>query len=276
MVYIHGGAFRDPLVSSLSLTPSLPALFQNPHVAGIASLNYRLSPHPTHPTDPSDPCDGARNAEWPDAIEDVRDAIRWLKKEEGLGGGEWIVCGHSVGGTMAVMVGMDGTGGGGDDGRGGKEGKEWERGVWGEEGGMDGLKAVVSLEGIYDFTACRDAHPRLRDMYDAFTTGAFGPEEEGGWERGDVLRCKRRVRDGVEAVVVGHSRDDELVEWEQGQRLIGVLEREREGEGEGEVVRLVEVEGKHSQVVRDGVAVGKCVNVAIRVLVEKARAKEGG
>lgn len=194
----------------------------------------------------------------------MRDAIRWLKKEEGLGAGEWfrewIVCGHSVGGTMAMMVGMDGTEGG--------DGKEWEGGVWGREGGMDGLKAVVTLEGIYDFTACRDAHPHLRELYTAFTTGAFGPEEERGWERGDVLRCKRRVRDGVEAVVVGHSRDDEYVEWEQGQRLIGVLERERAGRGE--VVRLVEVEGTHSQVVRDGAAVGRCVGVAIALLVEKA------
>lgn len=167
---------------------------------------------------------------------------------------------------MAVMVGMDGTGE--------EREEEWERGVWGREGGMDGLKAVVSLEGIYDFTACRDAHPDLRDVYNAFTTGAFGPEEEGGWERGNVLGCKRRVGDGVEAVVVGHSRDDELVEWEQGQRLIGVLERQREGRGE--VVRLVEVEGTHSQVVRDGVAVGKCVGVAIEVLLEKARGKDGG
>lgn len=167
---------------------------------------------------------------------------------------------------MAVVVGMDGEGGG--------EGKEWARGIWGREGGMDGLKAVISLEGIYDFTACRDAHPWLRDVYNAFTTGAFGPEEERGWERGNLLRCKRRFRDGVETVVVGHSRDDEMVEWEQGQRLIGVLESEREGRGE--VVRLVEVEGTHSHVIRDGMAVGTCVGVAIGVLAEKARAKQVG
>lgn len=200
--------------------------------------------------------------------------MRFLKEEvwEGGGGGRvggWVVCGHSVGGTMAVMVGMDGTGGGEEGG------KEWEGGVWGREGGMDGLRGVVTLEGIYDFGACRDAHPQSREMYEAFTTGAFGPEEDKGWERGDVLRCKRKVRDGVEVVVVGHSRDDELVEWEQGQRLVGVLEREREGKGE--VVRLVELEGTHSQIVRDGVAVGKCVDVAIAVLVDKAnKAKEQG
>ena len=89
-----------------------------------------------------------------------------------------------------------------------------------------------------------------------------------------MLRCGRRVGDGVEVVVVGHSREDELVEWEQGQRLIEVLEREREGKGE--VVRFVEVQGKHAQVMADGVVVGKCVDVAIAVLVEKVKAKQGG
>lgn len=195
----------------------------------------------------------------------------WLKREgEGWGDGDgkgkgkgWIVCGHSVGATMAVMVGMDGMG---DTGM-----KEWEGGVWGKEGGMDGVKAVVALEGIYDFSACRTAHPALRTMYEDFTAGAFGPEEEGGWERGDVLRCERGVRGGVEAVVVGHSRDDELVEWEQGVRLVGVLE-----ERGGGLVRFVEVEGTHEQVVGDGVAVGKCVGVAIEVLVEKAGGGVGG
>ena len=90
------------------------------------------------------------------------------------------------------------------------------------------------------------------------------------------MGCRRRIRDGVEVVVVGHSRDDELVEWEQGQRLIEVLEGEREREGKADVVRMVELEGKHAQIVKDGVAVGKCVDVAIAVLVEKAQAKEGG
>ena len=238
-------------MTSLSLLPSLPSLFSTGHIAGIASVNYRLCPHPHHAGDPSEPGDGARNAAWPDAIEDVREGIRWLKREGGMVG-EWVVCGHSVGGTMAVMVGMDGVSG---------------QGVWGREGGMDGVRGVVAMEGIYDFTACRDAHPGLREMYDAFTTGAFGPEEGGGWERGDVLRCGRRMRDGVEAVVVGHSRGDELVEWEQGEKLVGVLEREG-------VVRLVEVEGTHQQVVRDGVAVGRCVGVAIAMLIEKAKAEE--
>lgn len=48
---------------------------------------------------------------------------------------------------------------------------------------------------------------------------------------------------------------------------------ESESERRGEMVRLVEVEGTHSHVIRDGVAVGTCVSVAIGVLAEKARAK---
>ena len=38
----------------------------------------------------------------------------------------------------------------------------------------------------------------------------------------------------------------------------------------------MEVEGKHAQIVKDGVAVRKCVDVAVTVLVDKAKAKEGG
>lgn len=196
--------------------------------------------------------------------------MRWLKEQGEIGGEGWIVSGHSVGGTMAVMIGMDGIQGSSA----GKTTRGEREGMWGREGGMDGLVAVIALEGIYDFTACRDAHPSLRHIYDTFTTGAFGPEEEGGWERGDVLRCGRGFRDGVEAVVVGHSREDELVEWEQASRLVGVLLEEEGGKGTGgEEVRLMEVEGKHAEVMKEGVAVGKCVDVAIGLLIDKAKAK---
>lgn len=84
------------------------------------------------------------------------------------------------------------------------------------------------------------------------------------------MKAGRGVREGVEVVVVGHSRGDELVEWEQSERLVGLLE-----EGEGKEVQLVEVTGTHQAVVRDGVAVGRCVDVAVGVLVEKAEGKDG-
>ena len=46
-----------------------------------------------------------------------------------------------------------------------------------------------------------------------------------------------------------------------------------EREGKGEEVRFVEVEGTHAQIVKGGVAVGKCVDVGIGALVQKANAK---
>ncbi len=178
----------------------------------------------------------------------------WLHRKGGMGG-EWIVAGHSVGGTMAMMLGMEPTKGG--------------EGLWGKEAPMTGLRGVVSIEGIYDFVACRDAHPDFRDMYNAFTTGAFGLEEDGGWERGDILRCGRRVREGVKTVVVAHSREDELVEWEQAEGMMEVL-----GRREKEKATLVESKGKHQEIVTKGVDIAKCVDVAIDVLL-KAKAGKG-
>lgn len=163
-----------------------------------------------------------------------------------MGGGEWVICGHSVGGTMAVMLGLRPVGKG--------------------EGGMEGLRGVVCVEGIYDFVALRDRHLAMRDVYDGFIGGAFGAEGEGGWERGDVLRCGREVREGVEVVLVVHSRGDELVEWEQAEGMVKVLKEEgREGVGV-----LVEVEGSHHEIVTQGKVIGTVVKQAVDMLVAKA------
>lgn len=186
-------------------------------------------------------------------IEDVRDAVAWLREHGGMGGKEWVVCGHSVGGTMALMLGLELPTG--------EEGK-WGRG----DGKMEGLKGVVGLEGIYDFTACRDAHPSNRGLYDEFTAGAFGPEEEGGWERGNVVRSGRKVRGEVELVMVVHSREDELVEWEQAGAMMEVLRKEKRDD----MVVFLEVEGKHQQIVTEGRVIGKVVIEAVNRLLEKA------
>ena len=164
-------------------------------------------------------------------------------------GKEWIVCGHSVGATMALMLGMEPKLGG-------------EHG-WGCEERMGGLRGVVGVEGIYDFGACRDAHGGMREVYEGFIEGAFGREEEGGWRRGDVVRCGRKVGEGVAVVVVGQSREDELVEWGQAVGMMGALEWEG---AVGEKV-LVEVEGRHQEVVTGGVGIGKCVGRCLELLM---------
>ena len=169
-------------------------------------------------------------------------------------GKEWIICGHSVGATMAVMLGMEP----------GLSGEQEVDYVWERQMQMRGLRGVVGIAGIYDFTACRDAHEGEREFYDAFIEGAFGKEDEEGWNRGDVMRCGRKMGRGVRVVVLGHSREDELVEWEQ---TIGMMEAlEWEGDGEGGKV-LVEVEGRHQDAVDGGAGIAKCVGRCVELLV---------
>ena len=135
---------------------------------------------------------------------------------------------------------------------------------WGREIQMSGLRGVVGIAGIYDFTACRDAHGEMREFYDAFIGGAFGREEEGGWNRGDVMRCGRRVEQGVGVVVLGHSREDELVE--EGQTIRMIVGLEWEGDGKGEKV-LVELEGRHQDAVEGGAGIAECVGRCVDFLV---------
>lgn len=243
------------------------------------SVNYRLSPHPDYPAQKVD--DGGRdedegkndegrgegkNVMWPTHINDVRDAIRWLQRPGAeLGEGkEWIICGHSVGGTMAVMLGMEPKLSSPSPPLPPNHNPEYDDYGWGREMEMPGLVGVIGISGIYDFTACRDAHLAMRDVYDSFIAGAFGLEGEGGWERGNVRACGRKVGRGVRVVVLGHSRGDELVEWEQVGGMYGKVEWE-EGMGGRKVV--VEVEGGHEEVVEGGVGVGRCVGRCVEVLV---------
>ncbi|KAI7696864.1 hypothetical protein KC353_g17306, partial [Hortaea werneckii] len=78
IIYIHGGAWRDPEIDSTSFTKAQNLLLQSretDQIAGFASINYRLSPYPSHPQSPSDPSDPARNAHHPDHLNDILDAL---------------------------------------------------------------------------------------------------------------------------------------------------------------------------------------------------------
>ena len=167
---MHGGAFRDPAITSRSILASLPALFALPGspILAVASINYRLAPYPTHSTAPSHFADPSRNVVWPAPARDVSHAIQWLAAGDGRA--LWSKSGD----------------GGGD--RGGDQGKEqWSLGgivLAGHSGGATlclhatprlgppqppgsagPVRAVVGLAGVYDFTALRDAHPYSLSAY---------------------------------------------------------------------------------------------------------------
>ncbi|KAI7463581.1 hypothetical protein KC351_g15826 [Hortaea werneckii] len=108
IIYIHGGAWRDPDIDSTSFLQTQHLLCQSreiDQIAGFASINYRLSPYPSHPTSPSDPADPARNAHHPDHLTDVLDALRHLQDTFGFGT-RYLLVGHSCGATLAFQAAM--------------------------------------------------------------------------------------------------------------------------------------------------------------------------
>ena len=131
--------------------------------------------------------------------------------------------------------------------------------------------AIIPLCGIYDFTTLRDAHLENKDLYNAFTTAAFGPEDGEGWQKGDCTGGV--VNQEVKVVVMGHGKEDRLVDWGQAEQMSTVLEMVNGGDGEGgegekgrRKAELRTVQGNHNEVWEKGVGVAECVGVTIRYL----------
>jgi len=158
VVWLHGGAWRDPNISASAFEPAARHLLERKasHIAGLASFNYRLSPYPGTPSD-----DAAHSARHPDHVADVLSGLAYL---QGLGADKYILAGHSCGATLAFQAAM------------GPE--RW---------GLGGPKiiapvAVAGFNGLYDlegFITTPDAgFENLRDVYEEFTRGAFGDDAE--------------------------------------------------------------------------------------------------
>lgn len=233
------------------------------HIAALASLNYRLSPHATHPNQPKDPADPARNAIHPDHINDVLDGLAYLQREYGFGD-RYVLAGHSAGATLALQVCMS---------------RAWTLGpgVSGESG-KDVVPpvAVLGLEGIYDISALIEYHKTrpYYEIYDAFVHSAFGAQRQrydgvefDAWGAASPTsgRYSQTWTNG-RLTVLAHSHEDELVEWEQVQLIEEALRKDGWGTGE-KLLKMCELRGKHDEVWSDGREVAKAVEVTIMKLV---------
>ncbi|KAK4135683.1 alpha/beta-hydrolase [Trichocladium antarcticum] len=246
IIYIHGGAWRDPAITASSFTPAATALLQSqltntnktsttspdPRLAGLASLNYRLSPHPAHPA----PADPARQARHPDHIADIRAALAFLHRLLPASAHEhsYILAGHSCGATLAFQAVMAPS--------------RWGLSPTDPRSEPPAVAAVVGFNGLYDLAGFLAAPPagyaHLAGPYAEFTRGAFGGDERV-WRAED--KKKKRTRK-VLAVLV-QSREDTLVPYAQLEGLRGVLEREGGGAVE---VRVMEAGGDHDDIWKDG------------------------
>ncbi|KAM5364646.1 hypothetical protein ACJZ2D_011427 [Fusarium nematophilum] len=242
VVYIHGGAWRDPLVDSSSFEPAALSLLGKihlgglPSIAGIASLNYRLSHHPKHPTHPSPPRDAtappdvARTAKHPEHISDVLSGLSYLSTIGALSEG-YILAGHSCGAMLAFQVVM-----------------RQER--WGLNVPITIKKpsVVVGLNGLYDLPAFLrnpdQSHVSMIPIYDAFTRGAFGQGTDS-W----ATVCPTIVDDWKtewpegEQVILAQSHGDELVPYSQTE----IMKRNLASRGAQLVVQEVPASGKHNE-----------------------------
>jgi kynurenine formamidase len=244
LIYIHGGAWRDPAITASSFHRTQDLLLaspQSPKIAAIASVNYRLSPYPSHCTDPSSPHDPARNARHPDHINDVLSAILYLQETYGFGN-RYILIGHSCGATLAFQVAI--------------------RRYWGAqyestlalELNVEPPLAIMGVEGIYDLPALVEEYAR-ESVYRDFITNAFGPNEDT-WAEASMTKAdfEESWSDGMRAVLV-HSKADELVSMKQPKLMLESLKAQgwKEGEEGGRRCEMVELEGlEHDEVWRDG------------------------
>ncbi|EXJ79538.1 hypothetical protein A1O3_07817 [Capronia epimyces CBS 606.96] len=241
-IYIHGGFFRDVLVDSASLHPAVSLLTATAaadssvqkNIAGFASLNYRLSPSAKVPQDPSTPAFDLRAAVWPQHLDDVCAGIRHLQAAFSFGA-NYILAGHSVGATVALLAAIKGK----------------------QSHGIIPPKAVLGLSGIYDFPLLHESHPE----YEALTFNAM--------KRGEEVAASPAIYDvqtykeaGVSQVLLAHSKDDGLVPWNQVEAMETVLVPGGEG-----YVRVLELFGKHNQIWADGTELSRAVTAAVESLV---------
>ncbi|KAF9872099.1 hypothetical protein CkaCkLH20_10436 [Colletotrichum karsti] len=108
IVYLHGGFYRDFAQNSTSIEAAITSLEVNNSdvlsnkVAGIASLNYRLSALPgVQPN--NTPTNELQNARWPDHLNDAVAAVKDLGKRYPIDG-KYVIGGHSVGAQISFLA----------------------------------------------------------------------------------------------------------------------------------------------------------------------------
>ena len=282
ILYIHGGYFRDDSVTAASFQPALAQLIKTPkyglslshlaklgddqedissYVAGYASINYRLSPRPQKsPQGPKTPAYELRNAEWPDHVHDVLMAIAHLQDKYGFED-RYLLVGHSVGATMALLSTLSST-------------KPLTSDISVCSPKIHPPLAVLAVSGIYDFGLLHDSNPD--SGYDELTRNAIRRPEDidlASPARYPLTDYNQIWAHGGKktALIVAHSKDDGLVDWNQVEAIQKVFGHPKGsdlnvGEQSAPIgFRVIEINGAHNDIWGHGTALAKVIRRAIRV-----------
>ncbi|KAI9158711.1 Kynurenine formamidase [Paramyrothecium foliicola] len=239
IIYIHGGAWRDPRKLHDGIVPTMKTLVGEGQVSkssvrGFISIDYRLSPHPQFPQDPSStPASEFRGARHPDHIQDIRSALAFLKESHQLSS-NYILVGHSAGATLSYQLLM------GSSALAGANAIDVPLPV-----------SVVGISGIYDMVALVK---RFGEQYDAFVSAAFGPDQaiwaqaapatftgsfKANWSGQSILAwspqdslidepeidamAAKLKEDGLSVTVLKDLTDDHDVVWEEGSQVARLI-----------------------------------------------------
>ena len=207
-------------------------------------MSYRLSPYPSHPTSPSSPEDQSRNAKHPSHIEDVLTAIAWLQHKYGFRD-RYILVGHSCGATLALQAVM----------------KEWSAKDYNGTKNVEVTLPLVVLgvAGLYDLPLLRDTHQDI-PIYQQFLEGAFGLDEED-WKRAHPISGRlSRTWENAKALVIAHSKDDELVDWVQVDSMKNTMQRESTSH---RTDVILELKGNHHDIWENGREMARAIEKAL-------------
>ncbi|KAK9389738.1 Alpha/Beta hydrolase protein [Lipomyces mesembrius] len=192
VVYIHGGAWRDPQQTK---DMGIPILQQSlPATWGGATLDYRLSPAVQHPAH----------------LDDVLAALKSLVSEHGQFISHILIIGHSAGACIALQVLAT---------------LIAERKAGGTSTHLcDRIKIVVGVEGIYDLVELGNEYP----PYKGFISDAFGEDEEL-WDEASPssIQWRELLADDFRLnakIVLVQSAGDQLLSMNQTNAMQSILD----------------------------------------------------
>jgi len=247
LIYIHGGAWRDPATDSLGFLPAVKELLQrsvNSEITGFASINYRLSPYPSHPDNPSSPDNSSRNVHHPAHLMDVGQALLYLEDKYQIAN-RYLLIGHSAGATLAFQL---------------------------HNSYFPTLKqlplpaAILGVSGIYHFNTFVESHSGI-PAYRELMENAFPDLNQ--WE--EAGPCTSRLAgpaiwEHARQIVIAHSDGDELVEKGQAtamlERIRTVLTRKN--------VHFLEARGKHDEIWESGTILADLISNTLEYLLAQS------
>ncbi|OLN96747.1 Kynurenine formamidase 1 [Colletotrichum chlorophyti] len=240
LVYIHGGFYRDFAQNSTGIDAAIASLEANSsgvlasQVAGIASLNYRLSALPgVQPN--NTPTNELQNARWPDHLNDAIAALKDLNQNYPIDG-KYIISGHSVGAQISFFAALKTL----------------------EDASIPKPAAVLGVSGIYDYPQLHITHPD----YDYLVLNAMREDQLIEASPAKVDAENYAALD-LEAFVVAHSRDDGFVPWDQVESIEATLDSLPDL---GTKTHVVELQGAHNEIWRGGAALAKAFTETLAIL----------